>query len=352
MSPTYKPDLQNILKTENRLGYIDSAKGIGILLVVIGHHLLGAEWIVNWIFSFHMPLFFIITGILSGCREKRDIKQLVAKKAKSLMYPYAIFSLLNLLWYLLFYEVLPFEPEESIGAVIIKMITAYGYQALWFLPVMFFASILAELTGEGKRRWLWGSIYMLTGYLLAALIENIQIASVYRDVLRYIGRICIAVTFIYIGNFVYQIVVRLNRRKQWIILAVTGAISCFGGIVSYNLAVLRIGNPIVYYALSCAGSIFILLLCKITALGRSNILGWLGKNSLIIMALHMGFPIEIAWILLGVSGITQMADATVCSMFAIAIELMILCASIYMINRYFPFVVYPIKKRCEKYNGV
>jgi fucose 4-O-acetylase-like acetyltransferase len=349
---TYKPELENISRGENRLHYIDSAKGIGILLVIIGHHLLGAEWIVDWINSFHMPLFFVITGVLTGCHEdKRSTKQLLYKKAKSLMYPYVTFSLLNLIWYLLYYVALSFEPEESLSVVIIKMITTYGYQALWFLPAMFFASIIAKQTGEGKHRWLLGSIYMLTGCLLAVLIENVQMASVCRYALIYIGRICIGVTFIYIGSFWHRIVVHLNQPKQWIVLAIAGGISCFGSVVSNNLAVVRIGNPIVYYTLSCAGSIFILLLCRSTVLGRSNILGWLGKNSLIIMALHMGFPIEIAWIILGMCGITEMANATVCSVCAITIELMILCASIYLINRYFPFFVYLNKKRCEKNNG-
>lgn len=267
------------------------------------------------------------------------------------MYPYVTFSLLNLIWYLLYYVALSFEPEESLSVVIIKMITTYGYQALWFLPAMFFASIIAKQTGEGKYRWLLGSIYMLTGCLLAVLIENVQMASVYRHALIYIGRICIGVTFIYIGSFWHRIVVHLNQPKQWIVLAIAGGISCFGSVVSNNLAVMRIGNPIVYYTLSCAGSIFILLLCRSTVLGRSNILGWLGKNSLIIMALHMGFPIEIAWMILGMCGITEMANATVCSVCAITIELMILCASIYLINRYFPFFVYLNKKRCEKNNG-
>ncbi len=45
-----------------RLNYIDVAKGIGMLLVVIGHC---SNTIANqYIYSFHMPLFFIITGIL------------------------------------------------------------------------------------------------------------------------------------------------------------------------------------------------------------------------------------------------------------------------------------------------
>ena len=52
-----------------RIAWIDMAKAIAILLMVIGHEASGN--IYTWIFSFHMPLFFILSGYgrrSSGCR--------------------------------------------------------------------------------------------------------------------------------------------------------------------------------------------------------------------------------------------------------------------------------------------
>lgn len=50
---------------EHRIGYIDIAKGIGILLVYIGHCDLDYKSnLFLWIYSFHMPLFFFISGSL------------------------------------------------------------------------------------------------------------------------------------------------------------------------------------------------------------------------------------------------------------------------------------------------
>lgn len=43
-----------------RLPYMDVAKGMGILCVIIGH--MGNEAINRIIFSLHMPLFFLISG--------------------------------------------------------------------------------------------------------------------------------------------------------------------------------------------------------------------------------------------------------------------------------------------------
>ena len=46
----------------------DVIKGIGIILMVIGHTC--GQPLYNWIYSFHMPLFFIISGLFS----QRDIQ--------------------------------------------------------------------------------------------------------------------------------------------------------------------------------------------------------------------------------------------------------------------------------------
>ena len=54
--------------TEN-LEYIDVAKGIGILLVVLGHNLQDLPLMTSWIYSFHMPLFFAISGFLDAYKN-------------------------------------------------------------------------------------------------------------------------------------------------------------------------------------------------------------------------------------------------------------------------------------------
>ncbi|WP_278969986.1 acyltransferase family protein [Megasphaera elsdenii] len=46
----------------NRVGWIDVAKGIAIVLVIIGHTVQFGGGTRNFIFSFHMPLFFLLSG--------------------------------------------------------------------------------------------------------------------------------------------------------------------------------------------------------------------------------------------------------------------------------------------------
>ncbi len=50
------------MSESKRLDFIDIAKGIGIILVVTGHLLPVAAGLHVLIYSFHMPLFFFLSG--------------------------------------------------------------------------------------------------------------------------------------------------------------------------------------------------------------------------------------------------------------------------------------------------
>lgn len=71
--------------TSKRIEWIDVAKGLAIFLVIVGHtiHPHSFSWTV--IFTFHMPVFFIISGFLY---KPRDPSEIVAKKSKRLLIPY------------------------------------------------------------------------------------------------------------------------------------------------------------------------------------------------------------------------------------------------------------------------
>ena len=46
----------------NRIEWLDVSKGIGIILVIIGHCVYLGGGMHNWIFSFHMPMFLSFLG--------------------------------------------------------------------------------------------------------------------------------------------------------------------------------------------------------------------------------------------------------------------------------------------------
>lgn len=58
---------------------IDIAKGIGIFLVVLGHFAVFASPLYHYIYLFHMPLFFFISGMFA---KPMSIKECLVKNKK------------------------------------------------------------------------------------------------------------------------------------------------------------------------------------------------------------------------------------------------------------------------------
>ena len=83
------------MENTKRLDYLDYAKGFGIILVVLGHIYDISNPIKIWLYSFHMPLFFIISGLLIRYTNinERDMNGIIVSKFKSLIIPYIFFEL-------------------------------------------------------------------------------------------------------------------------------------------------------------------------------------------------------------------------------------------------------------------
>ena len=80
-----------------RFEWIDILKGIGIILVVVGHSNFSfakattAMFIQKYIYSFHMPLFFFVSGYLFVKDKYSNFKRFLRVKTKTLMIPYFFF---------------------------------------------------------------------------------------------------------------------------------------------------------------------------------------------------------------------------------------------------------------------
>ena len=92
-----------------RIGWVDEARGIGILLVVVGHTLPGLwnagllrdagppRLLVDWIYTFHMPLFFLLSGLFAARAAVEPYRALVAGKLRTIAWPYLVWSILQTL---------------------------------------------------------------------------------------------------------------------------------------------------------------------------------------------------------------------------------------------------------------
>lgn len=90
-------------KITNKRDYnVDIAKGIAIILVVIGHmnHFFSYEDLIpTIIYSFHMPLFIILSGYVFNYHPEISQKEYICKRFGQIMKPYFIFAAITFLYY-------------------------------------------------------------------------------------------------------------------------------------------------------------------------------------------------------------------------------------------------------------
>ena len=74
------------LMDSRRIAYIDVAKALAMILMIVGHSL-APSYLLNAIYSFHMPLFFFVSGYFY---KKRGYVELIKHNIKRLIIPYLI----------------------------------------------------------------------------------------------------------------------------------------------------------------------------------------------------------------------------------------------------------------------
>lgn len=141
-------NIKNSVTEKARIEWLDLTKAIAIIMVIAGHiiqnyHLLLTNLAIV-IYSFHMPLFFILNGYTI---KKRDcgLDTFVKTKVKSLIGPYILFCLLEL------GECMVFDFGSLKSVDIIKVANTLLMRSgglcgkIWFIPCIFAADILVFL---------------------------------------------------------------------------------------------------------------------------------------------------------------------------------------------------------------
>lgn len=291
-----------------RLDYFDLAKGIGIFLVVLGHATFVNEHVITWVFSFHMPLFFMISGMLMAHKNEASLsmRDIFHKKLKSILIPYLCFSIC--------YTII------DIISVCLKQITLYdlktnlvctgtfaGSGPLWFLTTLFFSEILfSRLIGWlGDCKAVIVSVFLsIAGITTWHFFEPVFNAS-RGDLSRFfilsfpfeLIRFVICMSFISVPYILYRLLSeRINDKK--IIPLMIGIILMISNIIlsqhnsNIDIHNLDYGNVYLFIINAFSGSIGLILICRSLPSLKimKPVLFW-GRNSLTIMATHLNFYI-------------------------------------------------------------
>ena len=258
-----------------RYKHIDAVKGLGIILVVMGHAYGIPHELYSIIYSFHMPLFFIISGLVYNEKKNSEIHffDFLKKKAKSYLLPYYLYSAINLVIELTWSK---FYLRED---VTISTITNYIKGILLCRsniqympncsPIWFFVKYASKI------KWLIGILFMAIGYLLSLYVPAYVPLK--------LDTVFMAVFFMIVGLFIKN----CNKyiEAAMFICAIPGIYFALknGGNVSMNEN--TYGNLFMFLFASISISLSILFITKKFNYSNKNCLVWLGQNTIPIIGL-------------------------------------------------------------------
>lgn len=290
------------MKKKEYIEWIDIAKGILIILVVLGHSIPGPhyeldKYKLNYIYLFHMPAFFIISGYLYKPIEKINLKGYIIKKTKRLLLPYLTYlSLIN--GVTLVFNIFTKKPpitmiiKEICKSIFGGQYLGYNAGVLWFITCLLFTEILFVLIDtyiiSRNKKIIIISILYFIAHLQAWYLKSIA-APLALDICL------IAIMYYSIGAyFKNKILDRKNLMLSILIVILVifikeSKINIYP-ISQYGLELIGHNN---YYLIldliiPCSFAIVIFNVCKaISRFNISKVLSELGKYTLPIMCLHI-----------------------------------------------------------------
>lgn len=201
-----------------RVSWVDYAKGIGIILVVLGHVIDGLNpgmhattnsslilmKTYDLIYGFHMPLFFLLSGLFVEKSLNKD--NFFKQKALTIVVPYFLWSLFQGITNILLSSLTNSKPDWSV----IFLIPIFPYAQFWFLYALFICF----------------AIYFLMRRVLKIKIEHILILSLLMYACTpfvgdWFGRITEYFIYLVIGSLVFNKWQEFNRtlvKNFWTVL--------------------------------------------------------------------------------------------------------------------------------------
>lgn len=350
---------------KTRLDYLDMVKGVGIFFVVLGHIEYISTPLRVWISSFHMPLFFIVSGILMAVKNEpaQDFKVSVTKKFKGIIIPYLWFSFAYFIIDIFNVTIIKNIDINTFWIDQIDSITFYGMSVLWFLPALFLASIgflfIRDRLGD-KKCFIFLIVIALACYsiqrkilnpLYDANIDSLFIRSAI-NFARVFIRASIGMSFLgyafYIHRLITAFIPSFNKApsaKSRILTFLLGVVMlCINIYLStINKAVdmhyIILNNVALYYIGAFLGCYGIILICK--SIPSIKLITYFGRNSLIVMAVHVNFYILYASLRIALKIDQYTTHAKHYIFLAVTMFFVFFFSTIVIeaIHRFFPFVL-------------
>lgn len=262
---------------------IDVARGIAILLVILGHSFYSIEDPLNKIIlSFHMPLFFFLSGIVAKIRDKETGGgRFILGKLKTILLPQVLLGMVSYIYYGLFTVVMK-------GGSLKEVDFLYQFWRYWFLQVLFLVVIIFYFISQkihitsAKCQIIVGGICVILGLLFEYIIKWPDESPFYINVVP-------MAFFFYLLGFacrgfftaqLKQICDSNGKEVMMLIIALCSLIVC----ALCNSSVTMYNNNYGLFPIFILGSLSGIVVVWVIAdfMQKNMFLKWCGKNSIVI----------------------------------------------------------------------
>jgi fucose 4-O-acetylase-like acetyltransferase len=293
-----------------RIEYLDIARGIGILLVVLGHNDFEAIslFVHQVIYSFHIPLFFFLSGYFINISI--PFFEFFKKRFHSLLKPF-LFTI-----FLIYFTSISFEKMGFNTAItrIVKSLYGTGHYIdwvqLWFLPELFVVSLYAflflTLVSRLRNRWVtWGILLATLAFSLPFLktFYPFTISILGKEYELYglplgLDLVFLSGFFFILGNEVRQVTAEKTFDNLFILLGTGIGLFVLNYLFPYEIDfnIRQYESLLVNTTEAILGILFILALSRqieLRSTRLASVFKYLGNISLIILLFHV--PIQAFW---------------------------------------------------------
>jgi acyltransferase len=275
---------------------IDTAKGIGMILVIVGHSR-PPDLAQVLIYGIHMPLFFFLSGLL--WRGKVEL----ARSVRALWWPFLFASVLSWLLWLVKQEIHGSDSQPLWGPLVATLWggNLNGYLVhntpLWFLPAMLSLHVVLWLLLRVLP--LASSIFVLVLLCLPIiwLPTNSPLSEVAAALPMSLGQGLVGGLFFVFGHLFHPLTVMRVPTAGKATPLIGAAMLSIALLLSFangrvDMYSLQFGDPLLYFFAGALGSFGITTLCRLP-LFQQPILQLIGRHSLIILAVHL----PLLWLL-------------------------------------------------------
>ena len=275
--------------TSRRTLWVDYAKALGIIMVVYGHVARGLykaqipmnetlfKLIDTVIYSFHMPLFFFLSGLFFyDSLRKRGLKAFIANKLDSIFYLYVIWSVLQGALGLILKQ----WTNNSVSFNEILSLFFEPRMQFWFLYALFFITLIAG--------FLYAKIdqkYALILFLLSSLLVILNVPNYgFTPLIYVLPYLCFFMFGIYFNQIESYFIANKNKFLPPLAILFTAthwfSLTQLNLAPAYSLAAIKLVTTLI-------SILFTVNFCMCLAGRSSKLLSSIGAASLIIFLAHV-----------------------------------------------------------------